>query len=217
MFRKCHWWWQNRSIFWIFYLCLQSLLTFALEFVSSPNIIFFCFFSVIRNSSFNQKAKENPLFPWWRLSSGTSNAATAEFSSCFYIPEEISKMSFLVFWNGNETVGPFLMSIIRWGKGNDSSSFFQENERGKILLKLIEKMVLKLLWKCYEVFLAASCAQIRHGERFFSMLKSSDSLMVTPVTLLTCWCSCSWSSWQRRSSGTVFFIFLLIKLASLIM
>ncbi len=41
---KCHWWWQKRSIFRIFYLHLQSLLTFALEFVSSPNIIFFCFF-----------------------------------------------------------------------------------------------------------------------------------------------------------------------------
>ncbi len=34
-------------------------------------------------------------------------------------------------------------------------------------------------------------------------LKSSDSLMATRVTLLTCCRSCSWLSWQHRSSGTI--------------
>jgi hypothetical protein len=114
--RKCHWWWQNWSI--SFLSCVKFsipvckvCLRLHQEFVSLPNIIFFCFFSVIRSSSFNQKAKENPLFLWRWLSSGTSNAATAEFSSCFYILDEVSKMNFVVFWNGNGTVDPFLTSI----------------------------------------------------------------------------------------------------------
>jgi hypothetical protein len=53
---------KTEASFRVFYLRLQSLLTFALEFVSSMNIIFFCFFPVIRSSSVNQEAKENPLF-----------------------------------------------------------------------------------------------------------------------------------------------------------
>ncbi len=41
-----------------------------------------------------------------------------------------------------------------------------KTKEGKILLKLIKKMVLKLIWKCHEFFfLAASCARIRHIER----------------------------------------------------
>ncbi len=88
---------KTKASFRDFYLRLQSLLTFALEFVSLMNIIYFCLFSVIRSSSVNREAKENPLFLWRWLFSDISNAATAEFSSCFYILDETSKIGFLVF------------------------------------------------------------------------------------------------------------------------
>ncbi len=139
-FVKCHWWRQNWSISFsflcqIFCLCLQSLLMVALEFVSLLNIIFFCFFSVIWESSINQKAEENPLFLWRELSSGTSNAVTAEFSSCFYILDEVSKMNFLVSWNRNGTVDPFLMSISGEEKEKIVLLFLSRNEKGKDIVE----------------------------------------------------------------------------------
>ncbi len=91
-----------------------------------------------------------------------------------------------------------------------------KTKEGKILLKLIEKMVLKLIWKCHEFFLAASCARIRHSEwlllnaEIFWFADGYSNYIINVLSF-----SCSWPSRQRRSSGIVFF--LLVKLALLIM
>ncbi len=139
------------TIFRIFHLRLQALLTFALEFVSSPNIIFFCFFSVIRSSLVNRKAKKNPLFLWQWLSSDISSAATAEFS-CFCIPEEISRMSFLVFWNGNGTVDPFLSSYYPVKKRRGLFFCLSRKQKRKNIAEAHRKNGVEVIWKCHKVF-----------------------------------------------------------------
>jgi hypothetical protein len=52
---------KPKHLFLVFYLRLQSLLTFALEFVSPMKIIFFCFFSVIRRSSCQSRSKRKSI------------------------------------------------------------------------------------------------------------------------------------------------------------
>ncbi len=52
---------KTEASFRVFYPRLQSLLTFALEFVSPMKIIFFCFFSVIRSSSCQSRSKRKSI------------------------------------------------------------------------------------------------------------------------------------------------------------
>ena len=80
-----------------FYLHLPGLPTTLRVRFSDENPSFpvsFLWFEVLR---VNRKVKENPLYFWRRLFSGISNAATAEFSSCFCILDEAWNAEFLVF------------------------------------------------------------------------------------------------------------------------
>jgi len=79
---------SNRSI--LFFSCIRVRFSdenpsFSVSFLWS-NVLFV-----------NRKAKENPLCFWRWLFSGISNAATADFSSCFCILDEDSNAEFLVF------------------------------------------------------------------------------------------------------------------------
>jgi len=79
---------SNRSI--LFFSCIRARFSdenpsFSVSFLWSNVLLV------------NRKAKENPLCFWRWLFSGISNAATAEFSSCFYILDESWNAEFLVF------------------------------------------------------------------------------------------------------------------------
>ena len=72
----------------LFYLHLPELLTTLRVRFSDENPSFSVSFLWSEVLLVNRKAKENPLYFWRWLFSGISNAATAEFSSCFCILDE---------------------------------------------------------------------------------------------------------------------------------
>ena len=79
---------SNRSI--LFFSCIRARFSdenpsFSVSFLWSNVLLV------------NRKAKENPLCFWRWLFSGISNAAKAEFCSCFYILDESWNAEFLVF------------------------------------------------------------------------------------------------------------------------
>ena len=71
-----------------FYLHLPELPTTLRVRFSDENPSFSVSFLWSEVLRVNRKAKENPLYFWRWLFSGISNAATAEFSSCFCILDE---------------------------------------------------------------------------------------------------------------------------------
>ena len=80
---------SNRSILFLFCLRLPDLLTTLRVRFSDENPSFSVSFLWSEVLLVNRKAKENPLYFWRWLFSGISNAATAEFSSCFCIVDEV--------------------------------------------------------------------------------------------------------------------------------
>ena len=72
----------------LFYLHLPELLRTLRVRFSDENPSFSVSFLWSEVLLVNRKAKENPLYFWRWLFSGISNAATAEFSSCFCILDE---------------------------------------------------------------------------------------------------------------------------------
>ena len=72
----------------LLYLRLPELLSTLKVRFSDENPSFSVSFLWFKVLLVNRKAKENPLYFWRWLFSGISNAATAEFSSCFCILDE---------------------------------------------------------------------------------------------------------------------------------
>ncbi len=117
-------------------------------------------------------------------------------------------MNFLVFWNGNGTVDPFLMSISGEEKEKIVLLFFQENERGKILLKLVGNGANNCWYSLMEMLQIFSSGELCSNQTWrlnSSMQESPILLMATRVTFLTC-CTCSRPSWQGWSSGAISFL-----------
>jgi len=132
---------------WISFFACKVCLRLHQEFVSLLNIIFFSF--LWSRNLLSRKAEENPLSLWRELSSDTSNAVMAgNCFSCFYILDKVLKMNFLVFWNGNRTVDPFLLlHPMEKRKG----FFISEIRKRKIVLKLNGNVTNKCSWSLMEM------------------------------------------------------------------
>ena len=108
--------------------------------------------------------------------------------------------SFFVFLYSRWGLKRWVSCLLKWKR--DRGSILERRtvseEKEKILLSSRKRKREKYCWSSTKkVF------EFRWWTVTSWCSKSSDSLMATRVTLLTCCRSCSKSFWQRRSSGTI--------------